>query len=320
MRERNFDSKRSRHGHPNFRHTSRNLFATILAEISLQHVEKLHIPHLSDKHIIVKYFRYVDDILIIHDTNHSDIQSILKDFNTIHPKLTFTAECEVDNQINFLDITINRTHTNWKIAIHRKPTFTDTVIPYTSNHPTQHKHAARQFLFNRLNTYNLQEDDYNTEINTIQNILHNNAFPTEMHKNPPTTRMPPDTSKEQTTAVHTHTKLQTQNWATFTYIGKQTTFITNLFKKADIKIAFRTDNIQNLLTRKQQNTDPYSRSGVYKLTCPNCGKAYVGQTGRSFTTRSREHKEAFKTASRPSNFAKHLTDHAHSFGPIQNVM
>jgi len=174
----------------------------ILAEIFLQHTEKLHIMHLSDKHKIVKYFRYVDDIL--HDTNHSDIQSILKDFNTVHPKLTFTAECEVDNQINFLDITINRTHTNWKIAIYRKPTFIDTIIPYTSNHPTQHKHAARQFLFNRLNTYNLQEDDYNTEINTIQNILHNNAFPTEMHKNPPTTRMPPDTSKEQTTAVHTH--------------------------------------------------------------------------------------------------------------------
>ena len=75
-----------------------------------------------------------------------------------------------------------------------------------------------------------------------------------------------------------------------------------------------------LLTRKQQNTDPYSRSGIYKLSCPDCGKAYVGQTGRSFTTRFREHKEAFKTATRPSNFAKHLAEHAHSFGPIQNIM
>ena len=129
----------------------------------------------------------------------------------------------------------------------------DTIIPYTSNHPTQNKHAARRYLFNRLKTNNLQEDDYNTEITIIQNILHNNAFSTEIHKNPPTTRTTPDTSKEQTTAIYT--QLQTQNWATFTYIGKETTFISNLFKKADIKIAFRTDsNIQNLLTRKQQNT------------------------------------------------------------------
>jgi len=30
------------------------------------------------------------------------------------------------------------------------------------------------------------------------------------------------------------------NGASFTYIGKETTFITNLFKKTDLKIAWRT--------------------------------------------------------------------------------
>jgi hypothetical protein len=172
----------------------------------------------------------------------------LKDFNTIHPKLEFTAECEENNQINFLDITINRTHTEWRIAIYRKPTFTNTVIPYTSNHPTQHKYATIRFLYNRLDTYNLQEDDYNTEISTIQNILQNNAFPIHNHKNPPTTGTPPDTSREQTAATHTHPP--THKWATFTYIGKETTFITNLFKKANIKISFRT----NTTIQKPTNT------------------------------------------------------------------
>ena len=36
----------------------------ILAEIFLQHLEKHRIPHISDKHKIIKYFRYIDDILI----------------------------------------------------------------------------------------------------------------------------------------------------------------------------------------------------------------------------------------------------------------
>ena len=40
-------------------------------------------------------------------------------------------------------------------AIYRKPTFTDTIIPFNSNHPTQHKYAAVRHLYNRLNTYNL---------------------------------------------------------------------------------------------------------------------------------------------------------------------
>jgi len=79
----------------------------LMAEFFLQHLEQLHIPHLSDKHKIIKYFRNVDDIQIIYDTSHSDVQNILKDFNTMKQKLKFTKECEEIYQINFMDITIN---------------------------------------------------------------------------------------------------------------------------------------------------------------------------------------------------------------------
>jgi len=97
--------------------------------------------------------------------------------------------------------------------------------------------------------------------------------------------------------------------SSLTYSGKPT------------KTAFRTNNtIQNLLLHKQQTSDTYSRSGVYKLTCPDRGKAYVGQTGRRFATRFREHKKAIRTASRSSNFAIHLINHTHSFGLIHNIM
>jgi hypothetical protein len=88
-----------------------------------------------------------------------------------------------------------------------------------------------------------------------------------------------------------------------------------------MKIAFRTNNtIQKLLIHKQHRTDIHSQSGVYKLTCPDCGKAYVGQTGRNFTTRFKEHKNAFRTGNLSSNFSKHLIEHQHSFGSIQNTM
>ena len=108
---------------------------------------------LSTKHKIINYFRYVDDILIIFDPNHSIIQAILADFNTLHPKLQFTAETEKDNAINYLDVNIQRTPSGWKTAVYRKPTFTDTIIPYTSNHPPQHKYAAIRVLYNGLHTH-----------------------------------------------------------------------------------------------------------------------------------------------------------------------
>jgi regulator of PEP synthase PpsR (kinase-PPPase family) len=31
-------------------------------------------------------------------------------------------------------------------------------------------------------------------------------------------------------------------WATFTYIGKETTYITKLFKHTNLKITYRTNN------------------------------------------------------------------------------
>jgi hypothetical protein len=118
----------------------------LIAEFFLQYIEHTHLTRLSTKHKIVNYFRYVDDILQIYDSTHTHIQTLLDDFNTIHPKLKFTAETEKNNTINYLDITIHRTPTHWKTSVYRKPTFTDTIIPHTSNHPIQHKYAAVKFL------------------------------------------------------------------------------------------------------------------------------------------------------------------------------
>jgi len=60
----------------------------------------------------INFFRYVDDILKIFDHSHSSIQTILANFNTLHPNLQFTAEMEENNMINYLDVTIHRTPTN----------------------------------------------------------------------------------------------------------------------------------------------------------------------------------------------------------------
>jgi hypothetical protein len=100
----------------------------LVAEFFLQNLENNHLTALADKHKIIKYFRYVDDILLIYDSDHTDTQKILNDFNAVHPKLNFTAEAESDYKINYLDVTIHRTPIGWKTAIYRKPTFTDTII------------------------------------------------------------------------------------------------------------------------------------------------------------------------------------------------
>jgi len=59
--------------------------STIISEIFLQHLEHTHLPHLAQKHKLVNYFRYVDDILLIYDSQHTRIHSLLHDLNSIHP-------------------------------------------------------------------------------------------------------------------------------------------------------------------------------------------------------------------------------------------
>jgi hypothetical protein len=209
----------------------------------------------------------MDDILIIFDSNYTNTEMILNDFNSLHPKLQFMAETEKDHTLNYLDIPIHRTSTNMRTAIFRKPTFTDTIIPFTSNHPMHHKYATVRYLYNRLDPYNLQHEEYQQELNIIHNNLHNNSFLIRPHK--PQTHNP----------VKQITPCTTQKLASFTYVGKETTYITNIFKQSELKIAFHTTyTLGNMFIHKDHAPDRFSSSGVYKLICPDCHKAYVGQT------------------------------------------
>jgi len=101
----------------------------------------------------------------------------------------------------YLDITIHKTPMSWKTSIYRKPTFTDTIIPYSSNHPAQHKYAAIRFMYNRLNTFNLHEEEYKIEEATIQNITFNNAFSIHLHNPLPP---PPYTYQHLTRQTNGH--------------------------------------------------------------------------------------------------------------------
>jgi len=147
--------------------------------------------------------------------------------------------------------------------------------------------------------------------------MYNNAFPIQPHK-PPTPK-PPTSMLDRQIAITTQTP--THKWVTFTYISKETNFITNLFRKTNLKIAFRTNNtVQSLLRHKRQVPHICTQSGVYALTCPDCKKMYVGQTGRNFQVRFKVHKNEFKTNSHTSNFAKHLIEQTQSFDSIHNTM
>jgi hypothetical protein len=243
--------------------------SSVLSEIYLQHLENSIIINLLITYSVTGYFRYADDILIVYNENVTNIDALLHQFNNITPKLKFTIKKETDRKLHFLDITITRGIEEFIIDIHRKPMYTDIIIPEDSCHPKEHKMTAIRYLYIRMNKYHLAPKGLEKENHVIQQILYNNGYDvTNATKvlNKKKANMEKDNNKK------TH-------WAKFTYIGKETRLTTKAFKNTNVSISFSTKNtISNLLTARRHSTKgKYDNSRIYQLTCPTCKKKYIGQ-------------------------------------------
>jgi DNA mismatch repair ATPase MutS len=102
----------------------------------------------------------------------------------------------------------------------------------------------------------------------IQTIANNNKFPPQL-----ITEM--KAQMQQNTLTIT-TKEENRNCATFTYHSSQIRKITNLFKHTDIKIAFRSTNTVQQLTKpkKQKSNKEHNKCGVPSQRC--LGRAVAG--------------------------------------------
>ena len=59
---------------------------------------------------------------------------------------------------------------------------------------------------------------------------------------------------------------------------------------------------------------------MYQLTCKDCKKIYIGQTGQHFHKRFKEHFNDFKYGNGNSKFTQHLLDNKHSIGTMEEIM
>jgi hypothetical protein len=149
-----------------------------------------------------------------------------------------------------------------------------------------------------------------TEKNTIKCILHNNEYNTDIIQK----------KQKQKQNPHTDTQNQKTKWVTFTYNGKETRKITRLFKYTKLKIAYRTKNTTQNILKPQPQTEKYSKSGIYQMKCNDCPLKYIGQMGRTFNTRFKEHIYNIKCNNSNTGYSKHILDARHSYDTIENTM
>jgi hypothetical protein len=56
------------------------------------------------------------------------------------------------------------------------------------------------------------------------------------------------------------------------------------------------------------------------MACKDCELKYIGQTGRTFRTRYKEHIREIKTNGQKSKFAQNILDTTHNYDTIEHTM
>lgn len=120
--------------------------------------------------------KYVDDILIIIPTRKFDI--LVKELNNFLPgKIKFTVEQEENGKIAYLDMLISR-KADGKLSVnwYQKPTASNRVLNFLSQHPIQQKRSVVYGFFHRILT--LVDAEFRNECTIkIKNVLRANNYP-----------------------------------------------------------------------------------------------------------------------------------------------
>ena len=97
-----------------------------------------------------------------------------------------------------------------------------------------------------------------------------------------------------------------------------------MFKNTNIGLAFKATTLSQYLVRTtpQTQTPIHEKSGVYKITCNTCQKAYVGQTSRYLRSRFREHIRYIRNNDLHSAYALRtsILNCRHEYGNINDTM
>jgi hypothetical protein len=108
----------------------------------------------------------MQNILIIYNEDHTNIDDTLTKFNNIHPNIKYTIEKQENNKLNYLDTTIVKTHGKFTFNIIENPspqtylyTMTHVIRKNTNTQPsdvllTESTHTPSQTKTNTKN-YNV---------------------------------------------------------------------------------------------------------------------------------------------------------------------
>jgi hypothetical protein len=158
----------------------------------------------------------------------------------------------------------------------------------------------------------MSKEEHNKEICTIKTIAENNGY------NMKTLMKAYGKHKNISNNIQDSQNNDRKIWTRFTYFGDEIRTLTKIFKNSRVRIGYCANN-----TIKNNCIIPtykYETCGVYNMKCLTCELVNVGQTGRDFKTRYKEHINDIRQNVEKSRYAVHMLKENHEYGPIEEVM
>ena len=289
-------------------------FSPILADIVMDDLEKERLSNLGFE--LPLYLRYVDDILIA--VPNTEIDNILQFFNTNNFNIKFTLEKEIEQTINFLDISITRKQ-DQKLSLnwYRKPTWSGRYLNFFSHHPLRYKKSVVNNLVDRAIL--LSDKEFHTDnLNLIKNVLQENCYPLTFVQEIVDLRLQTLERKSLLGNNQVVADRDIQPFISIPYIEGLSEKISRILGNYNINIAFKNHKSLKMIfkpTKDRLKKEQLSNI-VYSIPCKdnNCKAVYIGQTKRFLQTRIKEHKNNIREPPTKQNaLTKHTIEKDHFF-------
>jgi hypothetical protein len=187
-------------------------------------------------------------------------------------------EIEEDGRLPFLDIDIyKKTNGSLGHKVYRKPTHTNLYLHQLSHHPPAHKHSVLSSLIHRAHAL-CDQESLSQELDSLTSIFKLNGYNNyqiERAMNP-AGQIPAPENKPTATAY-------------IPYINYTYGRLSRMLARYNIKsVAIPHRKIASYLP-PVKDAIGLKTPGVYRIPC-ECGTVYIGQSGRSFDLRIKEHE------------------------------
>ena len=173
-------------------------------------------------------------------------------------------------------------------SVYRKPTHTDQYLAYDSHHPQSVKRGIVKCLYDRSKHLITKPSVISHEKKHLSSVLVSNGYPFSFVKNITKT-------KKQTATKEPAPEIKST--AVLPYVKELSEALRRCLQQQGIWTVFRSDTtLRSHLVRPKDTVDPAKQDGVvYKIPC-ECGKVYIGETGRSIHERIKEHDRDIRLA------------------------